>query len=158
MSLAGLEEAISPDDRILLDASALIGYLNGGEDVTRVMEHVMTWVRSGRNEAVVSVVSVMEILVRPLRVGAPDHVQMITDFLTHFPHMYPVPLDLSMAREAAGLRAHYGLSPPDALTIATGLSTGIGHLVTNDKEWIRKLRPIETRTKVCYLRSYLPFP
>jgi PIN domain nuclease of toxin-antitoxin system len=158
LSLANLEEAIPRGDRILLDASALIGYLSGGEDVTPIMQHIMTWVRSDRNEAIVSVVSVMEILVRPLRVGTPSDYQTIMDFLTYFPHLSPTPLDLSMAMEAAALRARYGFSPPDALTIATGLLTQSVHLVTNDEEWIRKLRLLASRTKVCYLKSYLPLP
>lgn len=158
MSLAGLERTVSPGDRVLLDASALIAYLNGGEDVTPIMDRVMMWVQSGRNEAIVSVVSVMEILVRPLRLGAAGDCQTITDFLTHFPHLQTGPLDLSTAQEAASLRARYGFSPPDALTIAAGLLTQSANLVTNDEEWIRRLRPIAPRTKVCYLKSYLPFP
>lgn len=158
MSLARLEAAVLPGDRILLDASALIAYLNGGEGVTSIMEHLMTWVRSGRNEAVVSVVSVMEILVRPLRLGGADDCQTIMDFLSHFPHLYTAPLDLSMAQEAASLRARYGFSPADALTIATGLLTEARHLITNDEEWIRKLRPIATWTNVCYLKSYQLLP
>ena len=158
MSRASLEAAIPQGDRVLLDASTLIAYLNGGEDVTPIATHVINvWVRSGRNEALISMVSVMEILVRPLRIGAPGPYQTALDFLTHFPNLRTVPFDMHMTQEAATLRATYNFSPPDSMTIATGILTQVGHLVTNDDRWM-KLQPIAQRIGVCHLASHLPFP
>jgi predicted nucleic acid-binding protein len=99
----------------------------------------------------------MEILVRPLRLGVADSYQTAVDFLTFFPNLRTVSLDIHMAQEATSLRATFGLSPPDAMTVATGILTQVGHLVTNDERWKQKLAPIVDRIKVCYLNDFLPF-
>lgn len=157
MSRASLEAAIPEGDRILLDASTLISYLNGGEVTSTVGEHILdSWVRSGRNQAVVSMVSVMEVLVRPLRRGAAPY-QTVIDFLTHFPHLEAIPVSFQVAQEAAWVRVTYGFKPPDALTIATGIAAQVGHLATNDANW-KRLEPVTARVRVCYLGDHLPFP
>jgi hypothetical protein len=43
------------------------------------------------------------------------------------------------------LRAAQRFSPPDALIVATGLATQVGHLVTNDRAWARKLASLGAR-------------
>lgn len=158
MSLPALEQDIAPAEPILLDASTLIAYLDGREAVSPIATHIIDgWVRLGRNPSVVSMVSVMEILVRPLRQGAPEPYVTALDFLQRFPHLRAVPLDMSMAQEAAALRAHLGFSPPDALTIATGIRAQVSILVTNGARW-QRLDVRARRVRVCYLSAYLPFP
>lgn len=97
-----LEKAIAKDDRVLLDTSTLIAYLNGGEGVTPVAELVVDdLVRSGRNPAVVSMVTVMELLVRPLRTGVPGGCATVRDFLRSFPNLSTPAVDLDVAVPSA---------------------------------------------------------
>ena len=157
MSLASLERAIPDGDRLLLDSTILIAYLNGGEPVSPLATHVVDeFVRPGRNAAIVSMVTVMEVLVRPLRLGPGESYRHVMDFLTRFPNLRPLPVDLAVAQEAASLRATHRFSPPDALVIATGIVAQVGHLVTNDRDWLPKLRPLASRVMVCTLASHLP--
>jgi hypothetical protein len=51
----------------------------------------------------------------------------------------------------------HNLSSPDALVVATGVVAQVGHLVTNDKEWATKLRPLGSRLTVCRLDDHLPW-
>jgi predicted nucleic acid-binding protein len=157
VSLASLERSIPEGDRILLDASALIAHLNGGEAASSAADHVINgWVKPGRNQASVSMITVMELLVQPLRLGvaAPYHTTL--DFLTHFPNLNLIHVDIHVAQDAAMLRAAYDFKPPDALTIATGLAAQVGYLVTNDDKWQNKLKALVKRIKVCYLEDYVP--
>jgi predicted nucleic acid-binding protein len=159
VTLASLERSIPTGNRLLLDAATLIAYLNGGEPVSPIAIHVVDeFVRSGRNSAVVSMVTVMEVLVRPLRLGPGEPYRHVMDFLTRFPNLHPLPVDLPVAQEAASLRATYRFSPPDALTVATGIVGQVGHLVTNDGAWSSKLQPVAARVVVCTLAEHLPFP
>lgn len=64
-------------------------------------------------------------------------------------------LDLAVAQEAASLRATHRFSSPDALVIATGIVGQVGHLVTNDRDWPSKLRPLAGRVAVCALGRHL---
>src|ERR671938_150453 len=113
MSRAALERKLPAGQRLLLDTSALIAHLDGGEEVSPVATHIVDGpVREGRNPALVSMVSVMEILVLQLR-----------------------PVDLPVAEEAARMRAMFGLAAPDALIVATGIANEATQLVTNDRRW-----------------------
>jgi predicted nucleic acid-binding protein len=158
VSRESLERALPAGDRLLLDTTALASYLDSSEathPITRVI--VDEFVASGRNAAVVSMITMMELLVRPLR-AAPGAHRTILDFLRYHPNLDAVPLDLQMAQEAASLRATHGFDPPDALIIATGIGCQVGHLVTNDHRWAPKLQPIQDRVRVCQLDQHLPFP
>lgn len=158
MSLANLERALPAGDRLLLDTTALAAYLDASEATHPVARHVIEeLVASGRNEAVISMVTAMEILIRPLRATPPGH-HTVLAFLDHHPHLTAVPLDLQMAQDAAFLRAAYRFSPPDALIVGTGLASQVGHLVTNDLDWEPRLAPIAGRIKVCTLAKHLPWP
>lgn len=153
MTASELESAIPAGDRILLDTSALAAYLDSTEAVHTLAVHVLeSLVATGRNEAVVSMITVMELLVRPLRESPPGH-DTVLAFLAHHPHLRAVPVDLQMAQDAAFLRAQHRFSPPDALVIGTALSCQVGHVVTNDGDWAAKLARLQGRIKVCTLSS-----
>jgi len=158
VSLAALERALPVGDRILLDTTALAAYFDASEATHPVARHVIEeFVASGRNPAVVSMITVMEILVRPLRATPPGH-HTVLAFLRHHPHLAAVALDLQMAQEAASLRATHRCAPPDALAIGTGIACQVAHLVTNDDEWARKLSLLQARIRICTLGRFLPFP
>ena len=143
----------------MLDASTLIAYLDRRESVTPVAIHIIDeYIRTGRNLGVVSMISVMEVLVRPLRQGAPEPYRHVLDFLTSFPNLRAAEVDLPVVQEAASLRAVYNFSPPDALTIATGLVAQVGHLFTNDGTWSPRLHRFASRVSICQLSDHLPFP
>ena len=102
-------------------------------------------------------VTMMEILVRPLRANPLRH-HTVLSFVKHHPNLEAVTLDLQMAQEAAALRATFRLRPPDALVIGTAIACQVGCLVTNDREWSAKLAPIRDRIGVLLLSDYLPLP
>jgi len=157
VSRAALSRAIPAGDQLLLDTTALAAFLDDTEPTHRVASHILDeFVASGRNPALVSMISVMEILVRPLRVAPSGH-HTVLAFLRHHPNLTAVPLDLQMAQEAASLRATHRLSPPDALVVGTGVATQVAHLVTNDHAWAKKLEPIRDRVSVVTIDQFLPF-
>lgn len=159
MSLDSLERALSPGERMLVDASAFLAYLERNEAVSPVAQHLVDeFLASGRNPAIVSMVTAMEVLVKPLRLGLGPRYRHLVDFLTAQPHLTPFPVDLAVAQEAASLRATYGFATPDALVIASGIVAQVRFLVTNDGRWKTRLAPIAGRIEVCYLADHLPFP
>jgi predicted nucleic acid-binding protein len=159
VSRPSLQRALPVGERVLLDASCLIAYLDGREAVSSVAAYVVDeCVRPGRNPAVVSAVTVMELLVRPLRLGAREPYRRALDFLTRFPNLRAAELDIVVAQEAAALRAPFGLAAPDALVVASGVVGQVHHLITNDRQWRARLRPLARRIAVLYLADHLPFP
>ena len=155
MTIASLERVLPAGDRLLLDTTALAAYLDATEATHDLARHVIdALVGPGRNPAIVSMITVMEILVRPLRATPSGH-HTVMAFLRDQPNLTPVPVDLQVAQDAASLRAAQRFSPPDALIVGTGLATQVGHLVTNDRDWARKLKGLESRIRVCMLSDHI---
>ena len=146
-----LTDRLPPGDRILLDSSVLAAYFDGGERTSRLAaELIDEHVRNGRNPAVVSMVSLMETLIRPLRRMPAAHATVLA-FFRDIPNLSATAIDLEVAAEAATLRVAFGLSAPDALIAATGLVASVGHLVTNDRAWRSRLEPLRDRAAVLVL-------
>ena len=155
MTVASLEQAIPVGERLVLDTTALAAYLDASEATHELARHVIDgMVGPGRNPAIVSMITVMEILVRPLRATPHGH-HTILAFLRGQPNLTAVPVDLQIAQDAASLRAVQRFSPPDALIVGTGLATQVGQLVTNDRDWARKLAGLEAWIRVCTLADHL---
>lgn len=156
MSIESLESAIPAGDRILLDTTTLAAYLDSTEAVHPIAKLVVEeFVGDGRNEAVISMITVMELLVRPMRATPPGH-HTVMAFIRNQPNLAAVEVDLQIAQDAAFLRAAHRFSPPDALVIGTGLAAQVGHLVTNDYAWDRRLASMQARIRVCVLARHLP--
>jgi PIN domain. len=154
MTIASLERALPEGDRLLLDTTALAAYLDATEATHDLARHVIdALVGTGRNPAIVSMITVMEILVRPLRATPRGH-HTVLAFLRGQPNLIAVPVDIQVAQDAASLRAAQRFSPPDALIVGTGLAAQVGHLVTNDRDWARKLKGLESRILVCTLSDH----
>jgi predicted nucleic acid-binding protein len=156
MTIESLARHLGEGERLLLDTTSLIAYFDRGEAVSPLALHTVDeLVLTGRNPAIVSMVTVAEVLVRPLRIGATEPYQNVLDFLNRFPNLRLMPIDLATAQEAASLRAMFRLSMADALIVATGIVSQVHHLVTNDADWVRKLQPISNRIRVCHLGHHL---
>ena len=159
LSTASLERIVPEGAGLLLDSSTLIAYFDKSERTARVAAAVIDgFVRSGRNTAVVSVVSITELVVRPLRDSDVALADRIVEFLTHFPNLKLGVVDLPVAREAGLLRARLGLGSPDALILATGLVEGCRHIVANDRAWSTKFSTAGSAASVVLLDDHLPFP
>lgn len=153
--LSRLELQIAPGDRLLLDTTVFVSYFSGGDrwaDAAR--ELVEGMVRSGRNPAIVSTLTVMESLVGPMRRVPPGH-QTAVDFFAHWPNLSLMPVDLAVAQEGASICAHHGFPAPDALIIGSGVLGGVAWLVTGDERWQKRLAQITTRLRVCYLGDFV---
>jgi predicted nucleic acid-binding protein len=158
VSLSSLLEAIAEGDRVLFDTTVLAAFLDATDATHPVARHVVSeLVASGRNPAVVSMVTVMEILVRPMRATPPGH-HTVLAFLRTYPNLTCVPVDLQAAQEAAHLRAERRFAPPDALIVGTGQAAHVRHLITNDHDWSGKLATMSSRIAVVQMSSHLPFP
>ena len=86
----------------------------------------------GEFRVVTSLVTLVEVLVHPLREGRHDLAQQYRDLLLNSEHMTTVPLNEGIAEQAAELRARYKLRTPDAIQIATALRSGASAFLTSD--------------------------
>jgi predicted nucleic acid-binding protein len=107
------------------------------EEHTTYLEHVeplFAAVASGRVEAITSALTLLEVLVVPLRSGDGALAERYERILTRSRGLKLVDLDRTQLRAAAQLRAVHGsLRTPDALQLAAALSMRCQSFVTNDR-------------------------
>lgn len=143
MTVKALDRAIGDAERVLLDSSVLISYHSRLEAAHPLAKHLLNRIEDNgdRLRGYVSVVSAAELLVRTHKTGAAEFTFMHT-FLTSFPNLTPLPMDLTVATQAATIRSISGVSLPDAIVIASGLLAGCEVIITNDEKWKRRLEPL----------------
>jgi len=88
---------------------------------------------NGRNSGVTSVITVLEVLVKPKREGNLEAARDYQELLTTYPNLRILDVDLAVAGLAADLRAKYLIRTPDALQIAAVLHAGASGFITNDE-------------------------
>jgi predicted nucleic acid-binding protein len=123
---------------MVVDSSVVLAYLTGGEAASKDAQELFEgFIKTGRNIASISTITVGEILVRPFRQGS-RAVAIAESFLRHFGDIAVVDVTYAVAREAARIRALTGLRMPDAFVVASALEVDADLLVTSDHSW-RKL-------------------
>ncbi|MEK7867363.1 MAG: PIN domain-containing protein [Planctomycetota bacterium] len=89
-------------------------------------------VDTGVNPIVTSIISLAEVLTKPIAMGRTDLADAYRDLLTKGPHLVILDLSKGTAERAAALRAAYGLRLPDAFQVAAAVDAGATHFLTND--------------------------
>ncbi|MBI3979908.1 MAG: type II toxin-antitoxin system VapC family toxin [Chloroflexi bacterium] len=156
MAPAELNAALGDATRVLLDTSTLIAFHNPLEQVHPLAKYLLWRIERDDDplQGYYSVVSATELLVRPIRSGV-DRFTFVHTFLTTFPHLTVLPMDLAVTVQAATVRAATGVRVPDAVAIASGLLAGCEAIVSNDEQWKVRLAPIFRRFRWVYLSDYL---
>ena len=135
-----LDHRLGNARRVFLDTSACIAYHSTAETVHPVARHLFERVAnpSDNLSALLSVVSAAELLIRPIRAGGADLTYMHA-FLRGFPNLELLPVDLDVALQAANVRVLTRLSMPDAILTASALLSNCEAVISNDRDWHRRL-------------------
>jgi predicted nucleic acid-binding protein len=88
-------------------------------------------------EVVSSVLTLTEVLVKPLRESDTQLELNYRELLTTTDLIHLLPVSVPIANRAADLRARYNLKTPDAVHIATAIEHGSDAFLTNDKALAR---------------------
>ena len=137
-----LWDHLAENERIGLDTSVFIYYINRQQPYFPLCRDVLRGIESGRLRSVISTVNEMEMLVEPLAKGRLQVVNHIEDLLRRLTNLQVLPVDGTIARRAAELRAHTRLPGIDALIAATAITSGCRHVLGNDSEFARRLTDI----------------
>lgn len=156
VAISDLDAALGDSERALLDSSTLIAFHSPAEETHFLAEHLMRRISDESDPlcGYYSVVSAAELLIRPIRTGVEQFTFMHT-FLTQFPHFTALPMDLTVAVQAATLRASMGIPLPDAVIIASGLLAGCELIVTNDERWKNRGASLFRQFRWVYLQDYV---
>lgn len=136
---------------VAFDTAPLIYYIEEHPDYLPLADELFTAFDAGVSQALTSVLTLQEVLVKPLRDGRSDLADSYRQVLTNSANVTLEVIDESICESAAQLRArHVWLRTPDALQIATAMKYRAEVVVTNDERWKRL-----TELEVAVLRDFL---
>jgi len=137
--LKSLDQALADVSKLAFDSAPIIYFIEAHPRYVEIVERVLRMVDLGTFAGVSSVLTLTEVLTRPIQLAETKLQEQYLDFLLHSKNFSIVPLDAQMSVRAADLRARYGLRTPDALQLACAIQTGCQAFLTNDI----KLRKVE---------------
>lgn len=140
--MGALTETLRRHDLVGIDTSIFIYQVEDSPQYAALSDEALGALSNGLFRGITSILTLMEVAVRPLQLGRHDAADEYELLLSTFPNLLVVELDRSCARRAAELRAMYRLRPADSLQVAACLHHGATALLTNDKS-LRRVQEIE---------------
>jgi predicted nucleic acid-binding protein len=115
-----------------LDTTPLIYFTEENQTYLEVIDPFFKAVGSGELMVITSVVTLLEVLVRPIREGNLILAQRYREFLLNTNSVTTHFLSQEIAEEAAKHRAFHNIRTPDSIQMATAIVGGASFFLTND--------------------------
>jgi predicted nucleic acid-binding protein len=113
-----------------LDTAPLIYFIEQRPDYIERVRPFFTSLAQGHFHVVTSTVTLLEVLVYPLRRGHEGLAHQYNDILLSSPNISTLPVTHVTAQEAAELRARCNLKTPDAIQLAVAISLRLKEIAT----------------------------
>jgi predicted nucleic acid-binding protein len=121
-----------PTGLVYVDTNAVIYHVERIEPYRTAAESLWTDLDAGKAQVATSDLSLLEVLVKPLREGNSFLVALYRTVLLGTVGLQCLPITRQVLETAARLRADHNLKTPDAIHAATALQAGCASFVTND--------------------------
>ena len=142
--------ALSKFEKVALDTMCFAYYFEKNEYFFSLCEVIFQKLDVGKINAVTSILALAEVLVSPKKIQDIYTESIYKKVFFSHPYIQTVNFGFEIADLCASLRAKYNLKTPDAIHLATAISSDAKALITNDP----KLKQIK-EMPVLVLREYL---
>ena len=129
-----LANILSTHRTVGIDTPIFIYHFERHPGYLPLTSRILSAVAEGNLAATTSVVTIMEITVRPLRLHRPDVADEYEILLLNFPNLSVHDITPTVARRAAEVRARHNVKPADAIQVAACLEAGATLFITNDRD------------------------
>ena len=127
-----VEEALARVSRLAFDTAPIIYFVEANPTYDALVSNIFNRIASGVIEGRTSVITLGEVLVKPILARRKDLQDDYRELLLEGSNFQTLPIDAIVAESAARLRAVYGLRLPDALQIALAIESGCQAILCND--------------------------
>ncbi len=117
---------------VFLDTAPLIYFIEGHSVYQEKLMECFVANDKGDFSFITSSITLLEVLVKPLKEGKPKLVSQYKKILLGASGIHIAEISNDIAEGAARLRAKYSLKTPDAIQIATALENQVDYFFTND--------------------------
>ncbi len=120
------------DKNIFLDTAPLIYFIKGNSQYQKKLNQIFELNDKGHFSFITSSITLLEVLVKPLREGQIKLVEKYVNILTNVRGIEIFDITNTISIKAAELRAKYNLRTPDAIQLATAIEFNADYFLTND--------------------------
>ncbi|MBI4770186.1 MAG: type II toxin-antitoxin system VapC family toxin [Chloroflexi bacterium] len=150
MAVEQLEQELSALKSVVLDTMVFSYHFSADPDYSPLTTVILEAIESGRLLGVTTTLTIAELLSRPEQEGNKEAAAQYEAYVSAFPNLDIIPLDVPLARLAARFHGRDRLKMPDAIQAAAAVLHNADALVTNDLEIRRKA----TGVKVLILNDF----
>ena len=133
VNVSDIEDGVN----IALDTVVFVYFLERHIYHFPIIKNLFHRIEQGHINGLMSSLVYTELLVPAYRAGRSDLAMRTFNYLGRFPNLTTISVSPPISREAARLRATYGLRTPDAIHAATALHQKADVILTNDKHFNR---------------------
>lgn len=149
MTIAG---ELSRASSLFIDTAPIIYYIEAHSQFGPLVKEIFESFLRGRISAYSSVLTLTEVLPKPIEAGDAKLARKFSEFLEHGKNLNLVEITAAMAKQAGVLRGRYSvLRALDAIQIAAALDVGADVFIANDKK-LKRIKEIH----VLVLSDYIP--
>ena len=130
---------------VFLDTAPIIYHVEGKQAYAQDLTEMFAAIDEGTIQAQTSVLTLLEVLVLPLRMKQADLARQYEELISGSANLQVIPADKEIAKKAAELRAVYGFRTPDAIQVASAISIGADVFLTNDAQ-LKRVTEIDVIT------------
>jgi predicted nucleic acid-binding protein len=146
-----LSEEFAHINSVFIDTAPIIYYLQGHPEFGPLAREVVIAIESGSLAAYSSVLTLTEVLIKPVAINDVALAQKFVQFIKYAKHLTLIEISEGIAETAGNLRGRYSfLKTVDALQVAAALDVEADAFLTNDA----KLKQIK-ELRVILLKDYL---
>ncbi len=140
--MVGLLDVLDRHSSVGFDSAQFIYHIDGGSVFSHLAYVAFQRLLTSEFSGTTSTLTLTEVLVKPYEVGGARTAETWERLLRAIPNLQFVPVDETIARNAAELRSRYVLRTPDAVQLASAISRGSTAFVTNDSR-LRKVGELQ---------------
>lgn len=137
----GLIDELS-GERVCIDTAPFIYFIEKHPKYLNLLHSLFIEVDAGNIDAITSTVTLLEVLVLPIKTNNLVLVEKYRDILLYSKGLTTFEILHEISELSAKLRAKYTIKTPDAIQIATGILYGANQFLTNDPN-LKKITDIK---------------
>jgi len=128
---------------IFVDTAPVIYYIEAHPQFGPLVREVVNAFRSGKVTAYSSVITLAEVLPKPIEAGNEKLAKEFVEFLRHGKNLHLIEVSAHIAERAGRLRGQYSnLRTADAIQISVAMDVGADAFLTNDRN-LKQIKEIK---------------
>lgn len=118
--------------RVCIDTAPIIYFIEKNPRYLNVVRPVFAEIDAGRIEAITSTITLLEVLVQPIKANNRSLAEQYREVLLYSEGLTTFEILHEVSEMSSELRAKYSIKTPDAIQVAVSILYGAKKFITND--------------------------